>query len=43
MYNIIKTLYKLKRITAADVWAQVDAGKITEAQAITICGARPKN
>ena len=41
MYVIIKNWYKLGKITAADVWAYADAGKITHAQAVSICGARP--
>lgn len=41
MYTLIKNQYKARRITAADVWAYVDAGKITHAQAVSICGARP--
>lgn len=41
-YQLIKTMYRLHRITAADVWACVDDGDITEAQAISICGPRPK-
>lgn len=41
-YQLIKTMYRMHRITAADVWGYADAGEITEAQAISICGARPK-
>lgn len=41
-YQLIKNLYRMHRITAAEVWACADAGEITEAQAISICGARPK-
>ena len=41
MYTIIKTRYKQGKITAAEVWAYVDTGKITHDQAVSICGARP--
>lgn len=41
-YQLIKTMYRLHRITAAEVWAYADAGDITEAQAVSICGPRPK-
>lgn len=40
-YQLIKTQYRLHKITAARVWEYVDDGTITEAQAITICGPRP--
>lgn len=42
-YTIIKNKYKRHEITAAQVWEYADAGKITEAQAMSICGPRPKN
>ncbi|MBQ9252641.1 MAG: XkdX family protein [Clostridia bacterium] len=42
MFSIIKMKYQAKKITAAEVWAYADAGKITEAEAIKICGPRPK-
>lgn len=41
MFNLIKTKYRLRRITAIEVWAYVDSGTITESQAISICGPRP--
>lgn len=41
-YNLIRTMYRLHRITAAQVWEYADAGEITEQQAILICGPRPK-
>ncbi len=41
-YAMIRNLYKMHRITAAQVWAYADAGDITEAQATLICGPRPK-
>ena len=42
-YNLIRTKYRLRRITAAEVWAYADEGTITEDEAVRICGARPKN
>lgn len=42
MYNIIRIKYRLHKITAVDVWNYVDEGKITAAQAVTICGPRPE-
>jgi hypothetical protein len=41
MYNYIKLRYKMKKITAAEVWAYVDSGVLTEEEAEKICGARP--
>lgn len=41
-YQLIKTMYRIRRITAAQVWEYADAGEITEAQAVSICGPRPK-
>lgn len=41
-YNIIRTLYRLRKITAADVWSYVDGGELTASEAIKICGPRPK-
>lgn len=40
-FNIIRTKYRLHRITAADVWAYADDGTITKDEAVLICGARP--
>ena len=40
-YNMIRMQYRLKKITAADVWAYADDGVITETQANSICGPRP--
>lgn len=42
MFAFIKLRYRLHKITAADVWAYADDGKITEAEAILICGPRPQ-
>lgn len=41
-YSIIRVKYRLHEITALDVWGYVDDGKITAAQAVTICGPRPE-
>ena len=41
MFNLIKTKYRLHKITAIDVWNYADEGIITEDQAILICGPRP--
>lgn len=41
LFNVIRTRYRLHKITAIEVWAYVDSGELTEAQAIQICGPRP--
>ena len=41
-YNIIRNAYRMKKITAEDVWGYVDRGELTAAEAIKICGPRPK-
>lgn len=41
LFNVIRTRYRLHKITAVEVWAYVDSGELTEAQAIQICGPRP--
>ncbi len=41
-YQLIRNMYRLHKITAAQVWAYADSGEITEAQAVKICGPRPK-
>lgn len=43
MYTLIRTQYRLKKITAADVWGYVDRGSITALQATLICGPRPED
>lgn len=43
MYEVVRTLYRLKRLTAAQVWAKADAGDITAEEAARICGARPND
>ena len=42
MYAILKGKYRRHEITAAKVWEYADEGKITAAQAMSICGPRPK-
>ena len=42
IFQIIKGKYKRHEITAAKVWEYADDGKITIAQALSICGPRPK-
>lgn len=41
LYTIIRNKYRRHEITAAQVWAYCDEGKITEGQALAICGPRP--
>ena len=41
MYKFIKIQNELGNLTAAQVWEKADAGTITEAQAMSICGPRP--
>ncbi len=41
MYALIRTMYKLHRLTAAQVWEKADKGDITAEQATLICGPRP--
>lgn len=45
MEKVLKAMYNNGRgkITAADVWAYADSGKITEDAATRICGPRPKS
>jgi len=42
MYEMIKTLYRSKKLTAAQVWEKADEGKISATEAAKICGARPQ-
>lgn len=37
-----RTMYRMKKITASGVWEKVDEGELTKAQALRICGPRPK-
>lgn len=41
MFALIRLKYRMKQITAVDVWAYADNGVITSSQAILICGPRP--
>ncbi len=41
MFKLIKNRYDSGKLTAAQVWAYADAGKITEEEAVLICGPRP--
>lgn len=40
--SIWAMLYRMKKITAAGIWTKVDAGVISEEEAIKICGPRPQ-
>lgn len=35
-------LYRMKKITAAQIWKRVDSGAISAEEAVKICGPRPK-
>lgn len=41
MVSLIRTLYRLHRITASEVWSKADSHAITEQDALSICGPRP--
>ena len=41
MYKFIKIQHDMGKLTAPQVWEKADAGAITEAQAMSICGPRP--
>lgn len=41
MFALIKLKYRMRQLTAAQVWAFVDDHMITAAQAVSICGPRP--
>lgn len=34
-------LYRMKKITTAQIWKKVDAGVISAEEAMKICGPRP--
>lgn len=34
-------LYRMKKITAAQIWEHVDSGAISAEEAVKICGPRP--
>lgn len=40
--NIWKLLYRMKKITAEQIWERVDSGAISAEEAVKICGPRPK-
>lgn len=42
MFEFVKTMYKMHKITASGVWKLADQGKITAEDAEKICGPRPK-
>lgn len=39
--SIWALLYRMKTITAAQIWEKVDAGILSEEEALKICGPRP--
>ena len=39
--SIWALLYRIKQITAAQIWDKVDAGILSEEEALKICGPRP--
>lgn len=41
-YAFIRNMYRMKRITAAQVWDYADKGEITSDEAVRICGPRPE-
>lgn len=41
LFPIIRTRYRLHKITAVEVWAYVDSGELTASEAVQICGPRP--
>lgn len=41
LFPIIRTRYRLHKITAVEVWSYVDSGELTAAEAVQICGPRP--
>ncbi len=40
--NIWQLLYRMKKITAEQIWERVDSGAISAEKAVKICGPRPK-
>lgn len=40
--SIWKHLYRMKKITAEQIWERVDSGAISAEEAVKICGPRPK-
>lgn len=45
MYRVIRNLYRAHKITCDEVWEYVDTipPKITETEAVLICGPRKKD
>lgn len=43
MYRFIKSMYDNQRMSAKQVWNCADKGTITEKEALSICGPRPKS
>ena len=39
--SIWALLYRMRKITAAQLWEKVDAGLLTAEDALKICGPRP--
>ncbi len=39
---LVRNMYRLRRITAEKVWAYVDSGEISAAEAVLICGPKQK-
>lgn len=39
--SIWALLYRMKRITAAQIWEKVNTGAISAEEALKICGPRP--
>lgn len=39
--SIWALLYRMHKITAAQIWEKVDAGALTAEEAVKICGPRP--
>lgn len=43
LFQIIRTQYRMHKISSVEVWLYVAIGNITETEAVTICGPKPKN
>ncbi len=41
MEAFYKMMYRMRRITATQIWVKVDTGELTKDQALRICGPRP--
>lgn len=42
MEAFYKLMYRMRRITASQIWDKVDSGELIKDQAVRICGPRPK-